>query len=519
MKYGRKIGEGLWMDDLPIIEGAGRLTNPEFKLHCTDVMDSIALSNAARIKILTPDTSPFWKREWQTQWRTDQWERMYDVVTMRCKGQALLSMEQIGLANARTTRKHLKKEFGGASEDVKFRETVFENGLPEKGKKPFYKGVDIEAKLRQMKQEWTEIVQMCPAENRATYQYAKESELVKICLKHLRHTEYDQAIKELLNEIKFDRKLARAIAGDNGGDDEEANVEDWEYRNYKDGWVPTFEKLREKLVSTYKEAKYNNQSSSKEEAYERRNIPTLLTKALMKRAVTALFAPGFGQRPKHMKTFGGQAKIDSQSKCWGCGMLGHKRGDPSCKADTGTVHPNAPEKAKRKYNGNKGKNQDGGPTVKKVDGICRFFSRNGTCKFGAACKFKHEGGGKGKLAKKARLSEQEKKQVNALKATISKEIHDVDQDDIDELVKGFLMVFTIPREPIKIDSETVGILGTSLVDMDSFAFDTGAGEGISTDRNDFVFLDCSDACKQSAIINGPSVGTPTCEGNLCKLKR
>ena len=23
MKYGRKIGEGLWMDDLPIIEGAG----------------------------------------------------------------------------------------------------------------------------------------------------------------------------------------------------------------------------------------------------------------------------------------------------------------------------------------------------------------------------------------------------------------------------------------------------------------------------------------------------------------
>jgi hypothetical protein len=114
---------------------------------------------------------------------------MYDVVTMRCKGQALLSMEQIGLANARTTRKHLKKEFGGASEDVKFRETVFENGLPEKGKKQFYKGIDIEAKLRQMKQEWTEIVQMCPAENRATYQCAKESELVKICLK-LSDTDY-----------------------------------------------------------------------------------------------------------------------------------------------------------------------------------------------------------------------------------------------------------------------------------------------------------------------------------------
>jgi hypothetical protein len=119
----------------------------------------------------------------------------------------------------------LKKQFGGASEDVKHREGIFEKGMPEKGKKPFYKGIDIEAKLRQMKQEWTEIVEMCPLENRDTYQYAKESELVKICLKHLRHSEYDQAVKELLNEIKFDRKLERAINGD-GADDEEANVED-----------------------------------------------------------------------------------------------------------------------------------------------------------------------------------------------------------------------------------------------------------------------------------------------------
>jgi hypothetical protein len=160
---------------------------------------------------------------------------MYDVVSMRCKGQALLSLEELGLANARSTRKHLKKQFGGANEDVKSREAHFENGMPVKGNKPFFKGIDIEVKLREMKQEWTEIVQMCPAENRATYQYGKESELVKICLKHLRHSEFDQAVKELLNEIKFDRKLARAVRGDGGGDDEDANIEDWEYRNYKDG--------------------------------------------------------------------------------------------------------------------------------------------------------------------------------------------------------------------------------------------------------------------------------------------
>ena len=241
MKYGRSIGEGLWMNNLPIVDGGGRLSNAEFKLHCADILDSISITNASRVKLLTPDDSPFWKREWHVKWRQDQWERMYDVVSMRCKGQAILSLEEIGLVNAMSTRKHLKKQFGGASEDVKFRETIFENGMPDKGRKPFYNGIDVESKLRQMKQEWTELVQMCPAENRDSYQYGKESELVKICLKHLRHSEFDQSIKELLNEIKFDRKLKRAIDGE-GADDEDANIEDWEYRNYKDGWVPTFEK-------------------------------------------------------------------------------------------------------------------------------------------------------------------------------------------------------------------------------------------------------------------------------------
>jgi hypothetical protein len=59
MKYGRKIGEGLWMDDLPVIEGNRRITNPDFKLHCTDILDSIAISNASRVKFLTPDNGPF----------------------------------------------------------------------------------------------------------------------------------------------------------------------------------------------------------------------------------------------------------------------------------------------------------------------------------------------------------------------------------------------------------------------------------------------------------------------------
>ncbi len=62
MRYGRLIGEGLWMDTMPIIEGAGSLTNANFALHCQDVLDSIAVCQASRVKIYTPPGSPFWTR-------------------------------------------------------------------------------------------------------------------------------------------------------------------------------------------------------------------------------------------------------------------------------------------------------------------------------------------------------------------------------------------------------------------------------------------------------------------------
>jgi hypothetical protein len=362
-----------------------------------------------------------------------------------------------------------------------------------------------------MKQEWTELVEMCPAENRESYSYAKESELVKICLKHLKHTEYDNAIKELLNEIKFDRKLARAVGGDDG-DEDDANEEDWEYRNYKDGWVPTFQKLRDKLVSCYKEAKYNNQSSSKDEDSPKR-IPAMVTKALIQKAVAAMFAPGFGQRPQSLQRQGVvKDAVQKKMKCWACGLFGHKKGDSICKAVEGSIHENAPAKAKRKFNADNEKFSGGEPSVKKFDGICRFYSRNGNCKFGAACKFKHEGGSKPPKNKKVKFSQKDKKQVNALKTQINQGIKNTSQDEIDELVRGFLMARTIPRECICDGKQVINALNTCLVDMTTFAFDTGAGEGISTSKDDFVYLDTSDKSRNSCTIQGPSVGSPTCEG-------
>ena len=66
MRYGQTIGEKLWQASLPILEGVGRLNNAAFKAHCLDVLDSITIYNPSQAKLLTPDTSPFWTREWQT---------------------------------------------------------------------------------------------------------------------------------------------------------------------------------------------------------------------------------------------------------------------------------------------------------------------------------------------------------------------------------------------------------------------------------------------------------------------
>jgi hypothetical protein len=428
---------------------------------------------------------------------------------MKCKGQALLAVEQLGIENAASVRKILKKQFGGASEDVKYREEIFENGMPEKGKRPFPKGIDIEAKLRQLYKEWQELLQLCPEENKATYQYAKESELVKICLKHLRHTEYDQTIKELLNDIKFDRKLARAMAGGNAEDMDDANMEDWEYRNYKDDWVPSFEKLREKLVSHYKEVKYHKNNHHEEDA-DRKSLPALLTKSVLKKAVTALLAPGFGQAPRNKASNNNRP----QPKCWACGLTGHKSGDPNCKAEPGAIHKSAPAKAKRKHSDGNDSKDEGAPQVKKATGICQFFSKNGTCRFGANCKFKHEGSSSKTVhPKKFNFKKKDSgSNVKALKAKVIQQINSKSNDEIDELVRGFLMVRTIPRE-LSVDAcESFTALNTALVDLDSFAYDTGAGEGISTCPDDFVSIDRSEKMTSSVKIQGPSVGTPTCIG-------
>ncbi len=107
--------------------------------------------------------------------------------------------------------------------------------------------------------------------------------------------------------------------------------------------------------------------------------------------------------------------------CYGCGEAGHRRGDAKCTAGPKDVWSGAPDTFKelvkkggidfprKKFNGEKGDGvkQRNAKPEDVANGICFNFSRgNGYCKYGDACKFKHEGpkgGGGGGGKKKAAL--------------------------------------------------------------------------------------------------------------------
>ena len=153
----------------------------------------------------------------------------------------------------------------------------FDAGMPDKpGGKPFPKGIDIEAKLQSLKSESVELTRMCPVENRGEYEYAKEKTLVKMIIKHLQQTEYARTIRELLQEMKVERMVQRRIeGGGNANDVDEVDIDDWEHRNYKDSWLQSFERLKTKLISHYKERKFQ---SGQEKGGKQCKVPTFYGK-------------------------------------------------------------------------------------------------------------------------------------------------------------------------------------------------------------------------------------------------
>ena len=521
-KYGTTLGDQFWKNGLPVLQGDDAMSHDEFMAHCEDVLYALADRNPARYKQLYDVGSGFWERGWHVVWRKQEFERMFDTVSSKCKGEALLSCEEHGMSEAPNIRAILKKEYGGAGEDIKLREDTFDLGMPKQAGAPaFPKGIDIVKKLRALNVERMDLSELCPPEDRDTYLHAQEKYMVKMIMRLLAGGEFDKPIKDLLLEIKFERKIERAgrPVQEDDLDEEDIDIEDWDYRNFKEGWVPTFKRLRSKLINFYKEKKFNQHGGDG----PKNKLPSMLVKEMVEKHCASFLAPGFGQQPN---TSGSNFPQDGRAKlsCWACGEKGHKRGDPLCKKDKNGAKRGSSFNSKRKFEEKGTKGSHSYPN-KQGQEICQYYKETGKCRFGARCRRLHvDSGGveRRKPGQPTRNSSvnlaktESKKKKAALKVAFHKNSNDYSEteSDLDSIVKGFCMlsIRANPRSYQKTKEIDIPFFNTKLLQDDTFAYDTGSAEGISTYRDDFYSLDQSDVAKDSAIIKGPSVGTPMCEG-------
>ena len=76
---------------------------------------------------------------------------------------------------------------------VRAREEAYEACMVEyPGAPGFPKSVNMENKLRTLQAERGKLLKLCKRDLRGTYEYGKETKLVKIVIRHLRATEYHE---------------------------------------------------------------------------------------------------------------------------------------------------------------------------------------------------------------------------------------------------------------------------------------------------------------------------------------
>ena len=417
-KYGTSIGDKLWRNEMPVLAGMGYA---EQVAHFQEVWEGIDATNSTRAKHLY-DNPAFWTNAWHEKWRIGAWDRIFDYVDGKTDGQASMEVTDVGMSKASTLRRHLTKQFGGSGEDVRARELRFQNGMPRsQGEAPFYPGVNTQNKLRELAAERTALWKMCAEDKRALYEWGKEVSLVKIVMKYIRGTEYEPCVEALLQEIKIQKQVAKSVPTVNAAgtglvmpdaSTMELSTDDWEFRNYSDAWLPSWDQLRTKLVSTYKTIEFRKEESLQSSGGQavggknnnnQRKLPTMLVKEVRSavREAVAMIVPGFGTAPVPMR--------DSRPpmECWNCGKTGHKSFEcPAPKKEGGNKG-----KAKRSWDKKKGVD---GMSTQKSDEVCRAFRDTGRCRWGEKCKFVHVDRSAEKTPiKKFNLTKRQRKEITA----------------------------------------------------------------------------------------------------------
>ena len=457
-KFGDKYATQLWKDELTDISKLDlkdELDYFEYEMHCTLVYDVLCYDSAKYADGLF-DTQRFWTVQYQLQTRQRFRERMYCYLETIVKGEAARQVKKLGVRKMAGMRDFLFRRFGaGQPEVLEERVRRYLLGMPDpKTGEAFPPRCDMEAKLDELEAEREYLLEMCPKDQRDTYEDGKITTLTRTILR-LRPKEYDDAVKAAMN-------LHRIRLYGKGGDlSKITNLQDNTRVIYNTDWLPDYDELREELVRSYllQKRRREEQGQAHKKNPGHPVLPVL---------------QGFEQPGAHQKT------------CYACGEKGHFKGDEECKAGPNDIWSGAPDSFKSKMkNGGKGKSKKGkgigkgrggGSTTgnrqrnKKGPGEtskipCRNFnSGNGYCKWGDNCRFSHEvnkQGGKRKGAPSLILSKKDKKAkkeivtmvMNDLKSALGQKkkgkssAKEDEQDDAElyDLVRGNQSAMVIQR--------------------------------------------------------------------------
>ena len=145
-------------------------------------------------------------------------------------------------------------------------------------------------------------------EQRRTYTYCQETKLVRIVLDHYNKKEYSECVKRVLETVKFRKMLERARDGEDLDVELISTNHD---RSFSDDWLPSWKMLKASLLDEWNQRNSGKASMSTNNGKGKHVLPVAM---------------------------GGV----SQVTCYGCGLEGHKKEDPSCKAGKFNAHVNAP---------------------------------------------------------------------------------------------------------------------------------------------------------------------------------
>ena len=367
-KYGDKYARGLWEDTLLKIEDLDMENDVDvydFTNLCEMVFDVLRRESLKTAESLY-SSDRFWTKKFQLEERQAQREKLYTYLETILDSEPFRQLKVQGVVKMNSFREHLYVRFGGGEPEVlNERVRLYLLGMPKReGYPSFPHDVNMEDKLNQLEEERDYFFKACPKEKRDTFDPASETRLTRVVLEHV-PPNYDEAVERVKTMIKF-RKM-------HAGDVEASftHLQSQINQNFDSDWLPQYVELRSELVSHYNKLKKRKGFKS------------------------GGSTPGKGGQghPAMFMGSGNRQPGPNNIVCYGCGVPGHRRGAPECKAGPNDVHHSAPEMFKKKQSGKGGKSGNGG-----AKGICYAWSTgNGYCKYGDNCKFEHSGpkGGRG----------------------------------------------------------------------------------------------------------------------------